>query len=262
MKSAINRLSICPIRSKPNDAAEMISQLLFGERVQIIERYKSNWVKVRCINDHYEGWMDPKQLSPIDTPSIGTAAVALEMAQPIFCDGLSTIITIGSELPAYDGMTATIGTDKYRYSGQALDPTAINRKAAFVERLAKRWLNVPYLWGGRSPFGVDCSGYTQIIYKCLGIPLSRDSIQQVQEGEVIDFIEMTRIGDLAFFSKGSDKITHVGMMLDANKIIHASGKVRIDSIDHYGIFNEENQEYTHKLKIVKRYAKIVDDRDE
>ena len=99
---------------------------------------------------------------------------------------------------------------------------------------------------------MDCSGFTQVVYKCLGFQLKRDSIEQAEQGEAIDFINLARSGDLAFFSKASEKITHVGIMLNANKIIHASGSVRIDTVDHYGIFNEELQEYTHRLKIIKR----------
>jgi len=248
---------VCPIRLKPNDASEMVSQLLFGERVEITDKHKSNWVKVRCLNDNYTGWMDPKQLLSIDEPSEGKSAVALEMSQPIWCDGFSTYITIGAELPDYDGMTAKIDRYSYRYSGQALDLDHVNRSTLFLEKLVKKWLNAPYLWGGRSPFGVDCSGFTQVIYKCLGFQLNRDSSQQAEQGQTIDFISQAGIGDLAFFSKESDKITHVGIMFDANKIIHASGSVRIDTVDHYGIFNEELQEYTHRLKIIKRNIEFV-----
>ena len=257
MKFAISRLSICPIRLKPNDASEMVSQLLFGEQVEIIDRHKANWIKVRCLNDDYEGWMDTKQLFPIPQSAHEPGALALEMSQPIWCDGFSTYITVGAELPQFDGMTAKIGNYSYRYSGQALDLNQVNRSTIFLEKLVKKWLNAPYLWGGRSPFGVDCSGFTQVVFKCVGFPLKRDSILQAEQGETIDFISQARMGDLAFFSKESDKITHVGIMLDANKIIHASGYVRIDTVDHYGIFNEELQEYTHRLKIIKRNLEFV-----
>jgi cell wall-associated NlpC family hydrolase len=113
-------------------------------------------------------------------------------------------------------------------------------------------MNAPYMWGGRSPFGIDCSGFTQLIFKCLGIALLRDSKDQARQGEVVHFISQIKPGDLAFFSKNTDQVTHVGIVMEDFKIIHASGRVRIDTIDHYGIFNNEIQEYTHRLKIIKR----------
>jgi len=261
VKCAISRLSVCPIRSKPNDTAEMVSQLLFGERVEIIEKYKNNWWKVRCLNDDYKGWMDPKQLVSIAEEDV-SAAIALEMSQPIWCDGLSTYITIGAELLHYDGMTAKIAGHNYRYSGQAIHSHQVNRSSVYLEKLVRKWLNTPYLWGGRSPFGIDCSGFTQVVFKCLGYSLLRDSSQQVQQGETVDFIEQAQVGDLAFFSKDSDQITHVGIMLTGRQLIHASGAVRTDPIDHYGIYNNELEQYTHRLKIIKRPIDIIQEHSE
>jgi cell wall-associated NlpC family hydrolase len=108
------------------------------------------------------------------------------------------------------------------------------------------------MWGGRSPFGIDCSGFTQIIFKCIGISLKRDAYQQAEAGVVVDFIQSAELGDLAFFHNDEGKITHVGMVLKDQKIIHASGKVRIDTLDHYGIFDAEKKKYSHQLKIIKR----------
>ena len=260
MKCAINRLSVCPIRAKPNDTSEMVSQLLFGERVEILEKYKSNWIKIKCVNDDYMGWMDPKQLMTIPEDDI-PVAIALEMSQPIWCDGLSTYITIGAELPLYDGMTSKIAGHTYRYSGQAIQLDQLNRSSLYLDKLVKKWLNAPYLWGGRSPFGVDCSGFTQVVYKCMGFNLMRDSSQQAQQGDTVDFIEQAQVGDVAFFSKSTDQITHVGIILEGQKIIHASGSVRIDTIDHYGIYNDELDQYTHRLKIIKRPVDIIQESD-
>ena len=204
MKCAISRLSVCPIRSKPNDTAEMVSQLLVGERVEIIERYKSNWWRVRCLNDDYMGWMDPKQLVRIPEEDI-PAAIALEMSQPIWCDGLSTYITIGAELLHYDGMTAKIAGHNYRYSGQAIQSHQVNRSSVYLEKLVRKWLNTPYLWGGRSPFGIDCSGFTQVVFKCLGYSLLRDSSQQVEQGETVDFIEQAQVGDCLLYTSPSPR---------------------------------------------------------
>ncbi len=254
VKIGISRLSICPIRAKPDDRAEMVSQLLFGERVHVLDQ-KNNWIKVKCTYDGYEGWMDSKQITEISIDNPESSAVALEISEAIFCDGDSTYITLGAELPLYDGMTAEINEQKYRYSGQAVNPTEYNASYLMIEKLAKKLMNTPYLWGGRSPFGIDCSGFTQLIFKCIGVKLSRDSIDQAKQGETVDFVELAAPGDLAFFTKKSSKISHVGILLDDGKIVHASGRVRIDSYDHYGIFNQELEEYTHRLKIIKRFIK-------
>jgi gamma-D-glutamyl-L-lysine dipeptidyl-peptidase len=113
-------------------------------------------------------------------------------------------------------------------------------------------LNSPYLWGGKTPFGIDCSGFTQMAYKLAGIKLRRDAWQQAEQGHTINLLEETEPGDLAFFDNDEGNIVHVGIILRDHKIIHAAGKVRIDSIDHYGINNKELKKYTHKLRLIKR----------
>ena len=245
-------LAICPIRAKPDDAAEMTSQLLFGETVTLLRKYKSNWVEIRVDFDGYIGWMDPKQLIKIEA-SGGTDAICLDIVEPTFADTKSTLITLGATLPSYDGIICRIGNNKFRYSGQAMELTKAKPSSDFIQKLSRKLLNSPYLWGGRSPLGIDCSGLTQIVFKCCGISLLRDAKDQVAQGDVVDFVSTSQVGDLAFFTTSSEKITHVGIIIGDQKIIHASGQVRIDTIDHYGIFNQDIQEYTHRLKIIKRY---------
>jgi gamma-D-glutamyl-L-lysine dipeptidyl-peptidase len=245
---------VCAIRSKPDGGSEMISQLLFGEQVSILDKYKGNWLLVACAFDGFEGWMDSKQIDILtsDIPYAGDRYICYDIAEAIFCDGDSTYITLGAELPIFDGMTAKINERKYRFSGQVIMPTGIEANFINIEKLSRKLMNAPHLRGGRSPFGIDCSGFTQLIFKCLGIALHRSAQEQALQGDTIDFISQIQAGDLAFFSRDSDKITHVGIIMDSAKIIHAYGRVRIDTIDHYGIFNDEIQEYTHRLKIVKR----------
>ena len=119
------------------------------------------------------------------------------------------------------------------------------------DRTAKEFLNAPYLWGGKSFFGVDCSGFTQLVYKVNNVKLPRDAYQQAEVGEALSFVEESQPGDLAFFENAEGRIIHVGIMLDDQKIIHASGKVRIDTLDSTGIFNQEMNKHTHKLRFVK-----------
>jgi len=108
------------------------------------------------------------------------------------------------------------------------------------------------LWGGRSPFGIDCSGFTQMVYKLCGMPLKRDAWMQAEQGQDIHLLDETQPGDLAFFDNEEGRIIHVGILTTKNRIIHASGKVRLDSIDHQGIFNSETKRYTHNLRLLKR----------
>lgn len=160
---------------------------------------------------------------------------------------------MGAELPAYDGMISKLAEVNYRFSGQAIKSEDMQVDGELIEKLARRLINTPYLWGGRTPLGIDCSGFTQLIYKCVGLAILRDAKDQATQGETIDFVTAARPGDLAFFTKTTEKITHVGIILPDMQIIHASGHVRIDAMDHYGIFNREIEEYTHRLKIIKRY---------
>ena len=247
-------LSICPLRSQPDDSSEMISQVLFGEQAEVLEKYKENWIKIRLINDQYVGWADQKQFVSIESRSDSAPSIlSYELFHNVFSDDASTWITLGAELHDYDGITANVGSKNFRFSGQVIRPEQFVEKAEAIEKMSKRLLNAPYLWGGRSPFGIDCSGFTQLIFKCVGIAIARDSSDQALSGQMIDFVSSAQCGDLAFFTKKTDKISHVGIVLPDNQIIHASGKVRIDTLDHYGIFNNEIQQYTHRLKIIKRY---------
>lgn len=113
------------------------------------------------------------------------------------------------------------------------------------------YLNAPYQWGGKSPFGIDCSGFTQMVYRLAGYQLKRDASQQVMQGKTVALSD-AQVGDLAFFTNEAGRITHVGLMLDNNRIMHASGKVRIDTLDEQGIIHHETKQYTHQLNIMKR----------
>ncbi|HRG90423.1 MAG TPA: C40 family peptidase, partial [Chitinophagales bacterium] len=124
---------------------------------------------------------------------------------------------------------------------------------AVFERVAMRYLNAPYLWGGRSPFGIDCSGFTQVVFKFADVQLMRDAYQQAEQGAMVNFVEESQPGDLAFFSNDNGKIIHVGIVLKDQRIIHSSGKVRIDRLDHFGIYNADTKKYSHQLKVIKRF---------
>lgn len=254
MKHGISTLSIIPIRKEPAHRSELVSQLLFGETYEVINSSDS-WLHIKCSYDDYEGWIDLNQHHPLtekdfNAISLSDYGVTLELVSTASSSHHSIPLVAGSSLPYFDGLNFKIAKEKFIYNGQAVSPDSKN--TSMFERIAMRYQNAPYLWGGRSPFGIDCSGFTQIVYKFIGIPLPRDAYQQAEQGTLINFIEEAIPGDLAFFNDEAGKITHVGIILKDNRIIHSSGKVRIDKIDHYGIYNADMRKYSHQLKIIKR----------
>lgn len=255
MTFGICPLSIVPIRSSSSDKSEMISQLLFGEMVELLEK-RGAWQRVRCVWDNYIGWVDAKQLKPITKEEFelyrGQYAHSLELLQPAMSEGHGQPITIGATLPNYDGINFRLNGSSFTFSGQAIHPLEVKPSASLLLKIARRYLYAPYLWGGRSPLGIDCSGFTQVVFKMIGIKLARDAYQQVEYGTSVDFIEQAKPGDLAFFENNKKRITHVGILLSPGEIIHASGQVRIDRIDHYGIFNVDTKRYSHRLRVVRR----------
>ncbi len=253
----ICNLNIVPCRKEPSDKSEMTTQLLFGEHFQIIET-QGNWCQIKNAYDNYECWIDKKQFSPIEQHTFDI----LNSTETYLSNELIQIITdkktatpfpivIGSTLPCFDNGECIIENQSYDYDGAYITGVLPFTKLGITE-IALMYLNAPYLWGGKSPFGIDCSGFTQMVYKLSGVKLQRDAYQQADQGETLSFVEEAEIGDLAFFDNEEGRITHVGIVLEHNKIIHASGKVRIDGFDHQGIFNNEKKDYSHRLRLLKR----------
>ena len=254
MKYGIAMLSIIAIRKEMSHRSEQISQLLFGETYEIMQK-QGSWLLIKCTYDDYEGWIEENQHYELNEReylniAANDSGLALELVNSAASSTHSVPILAGSSLPFFDGMNFKIGKEKFIYNGQAVQSDAKN--TAVFERIALRYTNAPYLWGGRSPFGIDCSGFTQLVFKFIGVPLLRDAYQQAGQGSVINFIEEAQPGDLAFFANDEGKIIHVGIILKDSRIIHASGKVRIDKIDHFGIYHAEQKKYSHNLKIIKR----------
>lgn len=234
----------------------MVTQLLFGEIVEILERSGKKWYKVRCTWDDYVGWVSQKQLLPLTGEEVRqykeSYARSLEISQPAVHDEHFLPLTMGAVLPMYDGLSFQFPPHPYQFSGQCVYPGEVSCSAELLIKIARRYLYAPYLWGGRSPFGIDCSGFVQVTFQMVGIQLPRDAHQQVEKGEPVDFVESMSAGDLAFFENSSGKIDHVGIVLEEQQILHASGQVRIDRLDHYGIFSEKEEAYTHKLRVIRR----------
>ena len=162
-------------------------------------------------------------------------------------------VPMGSSLSAFKNGKAFWRKNSVHFKGEIWNPEEVNITNKIIKQVAFKFLNTSYLWGGKSVFGIDCSGFTQMTYKFLNVPLPRDAWQQAEKGTVINFLQEAHCGDLAFFDSEAGNIIHVGILLNEHEIIHSSGKVRIDKIDTQGILNLESKQRTHKLRIIKRY---------
>lgn len=251
MEYGICNLAVIPLRAEASDKSEIVSQILFGEAFEILE-WAERWVKVVTANDRYEGWIGRLQFVMLghiaykslkqNPPPITYRAVTQAWKKP---DNSVLYLPVGSSLVFLKGTTCQIGNEKFEIIGEI-------GETASLDVTAKSFLNTAYLWGGRTHYGIDCSGLTQAVFKLQGVELSRDAWMQAEQGEVVDFLAEAKLGDLAFFDNAEGKIVHVGILLNNENIIHASGRVKIDLIDSQGIYSEELKRYTHKLRIIKR----------
>ena len=251
MQYGISNLSIVPMRAEAADQAELVSQIIFGEHFKVLESRKK-WSRIRLAHDSYEGWISNKQwikISEEDYKQLGkdVSTITTDILDIITKEHHQPIV-IGSILPFYKSGYSLLNNEMYQFDG--LTTPGFVKKEKLVEN-ALMYLNAPYLWGGRSPLGIDCSGFSQMVYRLQGVNLPRDAYQQAEIGTTLSFVEESEPGDLAFFDNNEGEITHVGIILEDNHIIHASGKVRIDRIDQQGIFNTEIGAHTHKLRLIK-----------
>jgi cell wall-associated NlpC family hydrolase len=255
MNYGIAHISIIPMREEANDRAEMVNQILFGEHYKVIEK-RAKWLKVRLNHDAYEGWICRKQHLEITKSHFLRLSEEIQHYNYNLIDAQMTAngemipIGLGSCLPLYDGEYCLVNSAKFQFEG-GHKPSLIHTKKDIVDT-GFMYLHAPYLWGGRTPMGIDCSGLTQMAYRLNGRAIPRDASQQIKLGSTLSFIEEAEPGDLAFFDDAEGAIVHVGIILENNQILHASGKVRIDSIDQQGIFNKDLGEHTHKLRLIKQ----------
>jgi hypothetical protein len=252
MKYAVCSVPVSPLRNQPHHNVEMISQQLFGERCSILENLPG-WVKIKCKYDGYEGWCQASHIQEIEEEHFESEKLTAGWMNEVCYDGEKMIVPFGSSLETFKKGRANWKDKPVTYNGKFYSPDKekINKKN--IKWIAFKYLNTAYLWGGRSVFGIDCSGFTQGVYKFLNICLPRDSWQQAESGQTIELLNETNCGDLCFFDNEEGRITHVGILLNQHKVIHSSGKVRIDEIDDVGIINKDSQLRTHKLRVIKRY---------
>lgn len=249
MVHGVCSLNNVPVRREHDDRSEMITELLFGDSFEIIGK-RRQWRKIRICRDQYEGWIDEKQFRILTEEEFHqykkSEDLYLKDLIGYISDDQQTLwaLTTGANLKAVPFLNREYD-DQIQISSKKLD------RPQLVE-IGLTYLNAPYLWGGKTPFGIDCSGLVQMVYRIGGYTLPRDAYQQANQGEVLSFIEESNAGDLAFFDNAEGRIIHVGILLGDNYILHAHGKVRIDRIDHTGIFNREIRRYTHQLRLIKK----------
>ncbi len=259
MKHGICLIATAALRMHADHRSEMVSQILFGETFFVLDS-ATGWYHVELLHDHYQGWVAGNQVLLLDDSTFehlersGKQYTANRLAS-VTEKGCDTrfLISGGSSLYLDKKGPVSIQDRRFLFEGDVVVPGSNGRDN--ILQFAREFLHTPYLWGGRSAFGFDCSGFVQLVYKMAGISLPRDASVQANQGEPIHLIHEALPGDLVFFDDAEEVINHVGILLDESSVIHAHGKVRIDRIDHQGIFNAETGKYSHPLRLIKRIIK-------
>lgn len=246
---------VSPVRAESSHKSEMTSQLLLGEAGELLEE-TANFVKLHCLHDGYEGWCQRSQVAILESlPGDRNNGLYVgDWTDKILINGVAAWVPMGTPILAPAQEVIQAGPYKLQYTtGSAWLATGMTPTPAAIQARAERFLNTPYLWGGRSVFGIDCSGFCQLVFRFFNIPLLRDAYLQATQGEDVGFLQEVHCGDLAFFDNAEGRIVHVGILLNEQEIIHASGKVRVDKIDNAGIVNTDTGQRTHQLRVIKRF---------
>jgi hypothetical protein len=249
MQNSICLLSVVPVRKEPAHRSEMVSQLTFGEYVTVLSE-EDGFSHISCDYDGYEGWVQSTQLTAI-VEKLDTTIFVRTWFEEVTVNDRKIRIPMGS--PVYDEVLSEKFRVSYNKQGNSWNTNGKMLNEAGMLEIAESYLETPYLWGGRSVFGIDCSGFAQQVFKFFGIKLLRDAYLQAEQGEAVDSFADAKACDLAFFKNEKGKITHVGIVLSGGRIIHASSKVRIDTFDENGIWNADLNKRTHDLACIRRF---------
>jgi hypothetical protein len=261
---AINHCTVTPVRQEPSEGSEQLTQLLFGEVCEVLDRLP-RWTKIRSTLDGQEGWVDFKMVTLTSEPSeqlalrvLNAPVVATPMAAATSMDGgADLLLTLGTRLPNYSHGTFEVLGQQYLINPAGVRGERREARGEEICAIAQTLLNAPYLWGGKNLMGMDCSGFTQVVYAAMGVNLLRNAREQITQGELVPSLADAQPGDLAFFDHAdrdpkATKISHVGLLLSPTEIIHCSGCVHIDTIDEQGIHLPDGS-LTHHLVQINRY---------
>lgn len=254
MQFGVSSVSIASLRAESNHHSELISQLLFGETFSIINR-QGNWWLIQTSFNHLEAWIHQSQAKLIskelyDELQSQEKTYSFDILSSAITNHEHLPIILGSTLPYFDGLSFKFFKSKIVYNGQVLSPDFLHPECSYIEKIALKYLNAPFLWGGRTPFGIDAAGLVQIVFQLCGVRLPHNLQQLTKIGKTLNFIGEMKEGDLAFFSKNG-KIDHAGILIN-NKIMHVDGKVKLDYFDSHGIYNSLSRDYSYQLSMIRR----------
>jgi hypothetical protein len=250
------RLALVPVRKGPGDSAEQVTQLLFGDHYEVwAVSPDRGWVSIKIITDQCEGWIDSRQhhsITPDYLEQITQAdfKITTDIAATILYKKSPMTIVMGSIVPISTSELFKI-EEQLAFNGEAKS-LAQRRDFEFLKSVAFKYINAPYQWGGKSPFGIDAGGLVQMVFKIVGYSLARNIAQQAAQSKKVKSLDDARPGDVIFFSDKAGIPFHAGIFLEDDKIIHAAGRVRIDHLNEEGILNTETKIYTHHLSAIRR----------
>jgi len=260
MVRGISLHSIVPVRTEAREGSEQSTQMLFAETCVILEE-KPRWNRVKLDLDGQEGWVDAKMIAPMSEKEYEAHHTALQSAAMVFFpvayavsenNGQTIPLTAGTRLPKYkDGTFELLGV-KFRIDASMVRTAPVPLNLQTLLETTRFFLNTPYLWGGKNALGMDCSGFTQVIMSLFGKSLLRNASEQATQGEPVPNLSQAQAGDLVFFDHKDGKISHVGIVLDSKRVIHCSGRVKVEELTEDGIFSAEKGEYTHHLVQIRR----------